>query len=374
MDYLGIVIAFITVMLLLSIVVMGLVQLTQAALRLRGRNLTMGIAGLMMSDPKASINKNVDEAEKQSLAHRTHAKNEAANLLNDEMFPLIGRAGHLLGQSPKGDPIGTVRNVLLGAQRSWIEPGDLEYRLVARGVLESDDASAFAQRFEKTGPLLQDRFLLITRWWTAVWALLVAVTYQVSTPSLINELIEDPAKRERLVQMGETLNEQADSILAAFNYELVGMEALDEMKRQFPQHFEIFDELVATGWDRSELVGEMEIAVEALPDAEGRSIVARYDQILRDNMDRYAAAAARETRRANDRLSQVGIRFWSEGWDYYFDDASSPRLGNWLGTLMTAILLSLGAPFWFEQLKNATQLRDLLDSSKGRKQKDNQAE
>jgi hypothetical protein len=37
-----------------------------------------------------------------------------------------------------------------------------------------------------------------------------------------------------------------------------------------------------------------------------------------------------------------------------------PRI---IGVLITAILLSCGAPFWFEQLKNVASLRDAL--SKG---------
>jgi len=44
---LGVLIAFVTVILLLSIVVMGVVQATQAVLRLRSRNLMQGVAALL---------------------------------------------------------------------------------------------------------------------------------------------------------------------------------------------------------------------------------------------------------------------------------------------------------------------------------------
>src|SRR2546426_9137544 len=49
-NLIGIVVAFITVMLLLSLVVMALVQLTQSLLRLRARNLLVGISALLQAE------------------------------------------------------------------------------------------------------------------------------------------------------------------------------------------------------------------------------------------------------------------------------------------------------------------------------------
>ena len=42
--------------------------------------------------------------------------------------------------------------------------------------------------------------------------------------------------------------------------------------------------------------------------------------------------------------------------------------GNVIGVLVTAILLSFGAPFWFERLKNVVKFKDAL--SKGLKMED----
>src|SRR5215475_10002631 len=49
-SLIGVLVAFISVMFILSLVVTGLVQLTQALLRLRGRNLLVGISALLTSE------------------------------------------------------------------------------------------------------------------------------------------------------------------------------------------------------------------------------------------------------------------------------------------------------------------------------------
>jgi hypothetical protein len=40
------------------------------------------------------------------------------------------------------------------------------------------------------------------------------------------------------------------------------------------------------------------------------------------------------------------------------------RWNNWIGVFMTMILLSFGAPFWFNALSNLMNLRDALKPQK----------
>jgi hypothetical protein len=69
-NVLGILIAFVTVILLLSMVVTGLVQATSAVLRLRSRNLQRGVAAL--------LSKYVDDGRSKS-----NYRGLAARVLND---------------------------------------------------------------------------------------------------------------------------------------------------------------------------------------------------------------------------------------------------------------------------------------------------
>ncbi len=77
----------------------------------------------------------------------------------------------------------------------------------------------------------------------------------------------------------------------------------------------------------------------------------------------------------SDQLVAFRFVLLEQGWDYYFgaavsDDATKENaaasytwlqlLQNWLGVICSAIFISLGAPFWFNSLKNVLNLRDKL--------------
>ena len=54
------------------------------------------------------------------------------------------------------------------------------------------------------------------------------------------------------------------------------------------------------------------------------------------------------------RLAKFDVKPWKHGWAFYQNSS------NLFGILITAILLSFGAPFWFEWLGRLLKLRDVL--------------
>ena len=72
--------------------------------------------------------------------------------------------------------------------------------------------------------------------------------------------------------------------------------------------------------------------------------------------------AAKEMAAAMGKLSKYDISGWPLGWKFYYK-SGSVEWANLVGVLITAILLSFGAPFWFERLKEVLKLKDTL--SKG---------
>jgi hypothetical protein len=59
-----------------------------------------------------------------------------------------------------------------------------------------------------------------------------------------------------------------------------------------------------------------------------------------------------QIKQAVSALSSIDITPLRDGWKYR---------DHWLGMLITVILLSLGAPFWFEMLRNILRLGDIFD-------------
>ena len=59
-------------------------------------------------------------------------------------------------------------------------------------------------------------------------------------------------------------------------------------------------------------------------------------------------------------LSALSFNITPENWSNYYAKPAISSLTNWLGIIFSAILISLGAPFWFNRLKDIASLRDKL--------------
>jgi hypothetical protein len=278
-NVLGILIAFVTVILLLSMVVTGLVQATQAVLRLRSRNLQQGVAALLA---KYSAD----------AASKSKYRGMAAQVLNAPNLAVIEHVAE--GSS-------NIRRAL-GPKVSWAQPAEL-------AVAISDEAPSLkkrnadhdvvpagrtVQQIEQDvvtmEPALKKRFRMIIRLWTIFWSLIVAALFQVNSADLLSSFAS---------QSGST-----DTYVAAT------------------------DQTLALGKRTGSAGG--------------------------------AGGATRTTASegAEAQLKAFGIRFWGGGSEYYFDAGQGWRWQALIGVLMTGILMSFGAPFWFQKLQLLASLRD----------------
>ena len=92
-----------------------------------------------------------------------------------------------------------------------------------------------------------------------------------------------------------------------------------------------------------------------LAGVDGRdAIVRRYAEIIDSTAVHDVNGAIATAAASVDALGMIDIRPWGQGTDFYW------RPVNVAGVLVTAMLLSFGAPFWFEQLKNVASLRDTV--------------
>jgi hypothetical protein len=274
-NVLGVLIALVTVILLLSMVVTGLVRATQAVLRLRSRNLQQGVASLLAK-----------YAGGVASMYRGHA----AGVLNAPNLAVLEKVNN-------GD--GWPRR-LLGPKVSWAQPAELASAIAhaadslrtaqARTALPPDTSpQGIEQDVVRMEPALKKRFQLFIRLWTIFWSLIVAALFQVNSADLLSSFA-GPAS--------------ADTRAAATDKVLVLVQAAGS----------------------------------------------------RNGADEVAATLASEG--AEAQLKAFGIRFWGRGPAYYFDSAQGLRWQAIIGVLMTGILMSFGAPFWFQKLQFLASLRD----------------
>jgi len=352
-DILATIIAFISVILLLSIVVTSLVQVSQAFLRLRGRNLMKGLAALLVNARMAEKN-----AEDPTPAEKKQARIDATKIMNAPNVALTNRVEK---------PDRWARYWLAGPQVSWIDPDDLAGAVkLAKVKTGGKSKKKLAEDFRKSEMHMKKRFLRITRGWSVAWAMVVAFAFQISAPALFNELASDSERRDLIVADAENLLTYHTESVANVDFNLAAPRALEMLAKRHVEHRELIEQASGVGTTHSFVVQELELALEDVPERD--TLVAEYRELIREVTESMTAQTSENLQYSVSQLRQYKIEFWPRGKVYYWNDVESvPRMGNVIGVLITAILLSFGGSFWFEQLRNVLALRDTL-AGKGRKQ------
>ncbi len=342
LEILAIIVAFSAVMLLLSILVTSLAQATQAMLRLRARNLQAGLRALF----EAVLNEPPDESRRLA----------ASVLHSPEVSPL----------GASRDPM-SLRSQLLGPPTSWIEPEVLaeavagERSTSAKGrqgnVSEVErDGAPLVEGFRRLDQPLRKRFATIMRAVSLVWAFVVAFAFQVSSPDLLAQLASDSEYRDLIANQATDVLAYSDDAQVRLLMPDATSTALAEFTARHPELAGELDHSLEPG-------PEPEAPVEDLADVlegnENRAeLVAEFEELLDRQLEETRDVALREARAASGRLAAVGFDLWQHGKEFYWEGGLQYR--NLVGVLITAILLTLGAPFWFNMLRNSAGLRDLL--------------
>ena len=242
---------------------------------------------------------------------------------------------------------------------SWVEPEELQLRLEQVGIeLSEPTREKFPIAFERMSDYTSKRFLVDVRCVTILSSFLVAFVFQVSTPELITQLWTTPEIRQRNLALAESLAQTSLFITQVDrSYEEVSEEALAELQRQHSDLAGQIEQAAGMG-DRDDIIAELDIIfAEDNPDMR-ESVIEEYEQLLDDLHGAEARAALSQVQSYLGELAGFSIVPWPKGWAYY----RSP--GNWVGVGMTTVLLTLGAPFWFELLRNVASLRDALQPRK----------
>ena len=188
------------------------------------------------------------------------------------------------------------------------------------------------------------------------WAVVVAVVFQISTPDLIKQLSVDTEFRAALIAAAPRVLETAEQQFVQYEgYKDLYKTALESLAQKYPQ---ISDQITALNEDEIYPEGLAEQLSDLIKDNDDRArILADLEALLVAGLIKQRDEALANTMANIDQLSLLNIRPWSKGKAFYSGEGA---FQNWVGVLFTTILLTLGAPFWFNSVKTAVAWRDLL--------------
>jgi hypothetical protein len=260
------------------------------------------------------------------------------------------------GVSDPDKTLADIRALALGLERSAPQLSNMaRQNLAILRAAQGDLVGKINSWFDQTMDRTSQRFTASTRAITFAGAFLVAFGLQVDTPSLVNRLAADDKLREAFVQQGrERMQTPASRPRPAGASTTPRASDSDSAPQQSSG--------IARRVGRADAVRAQ---TTAQPNTGATDSEQLQDQSAREsNQSRQSGEEPRgdedQTNKEQEYrafLAENGIIKLPSagGWTKGFDSMHSV-----LGMLVTALLLSLGAPFWYNALAQLLQLRSVL--------------
>ena len=213
---------------------------------------------------------------------------------------------------------------------------------------------------------VSQKFAMYMRLWTVGFACTFALVSGLNTMDLLSELYHNGVVRDALVGAGQQMTATAASALDPQNslsakFTAVLLQALQAQGIAAPSPAPVIATTVTgTNWINANVPPEKLQAVLTAFDTGAQAAIQRS---LADNQQT-AQSLLQLT-------SKAGVDVVKLHWPQNFFHAGQPadlwkafawRFRYFLGVALTAILLSFGAPFWFNALKSLANLRPILAS------------
>ncbi|MEE8105387.1 MAG: hypothetical protein V3T86_07625 [Planctomycetota bacterium] len=362
LDALGLIIGFITVMLILSLVVTAMVQTTQLLFKMRTKNLLVGVTAIIQEeldvDTEIKAAATTDATATDPVipkAVKEKGKKDGRGQPKDLASEIVTKASPL---QPTTRPQAFASG-LMGGERTWLTPEELlkSTKRVLDGLgikFKEDEVERFAKRFEELDADLRKRFLGRIRLITLVWGAVVAIYFQVSAIALLNDLARNPEMRVQAAAYANAMIGAADK---AGKEPKPGEKIQESAKESFLKiHTKLKDKLKdfkGTG-ERTEILAELRTALAGVPKLD--ELEKEYSEILDRLHLQHVQTAIADAKKTAEKLTAFHLEPWGDPNFYRGDHA----LQNSLGVLITILFLAFGAPFWFEKLKLVVGLRDAL--------------
>jgi hypothetical protein len=421
LRYLDVIIAFAVIMLGLSLMITILNQMISAFLSYRGSNLRWGIQTML-----STLNEGVLGPQAKEIANRILTE----PIVSDSIFARFGDVdlpviGNLLNRWKLASAIGAdtlVRtltrvsgemraanptvaqaidalldapdevakrklgqveetvNTILSRTTYGVQVNDLLKEL---GNTAQQSVGKVEAWFNVAIGRVSQRFTMQMRIWTVIFSILLAFGVHLDSFDLVNQLMANPTTVQLLVNQGGTMLKEAEIVLGnqtaagptATTGPTISPEVLsDQMKellkevkpeetKQTPGAVPSFRTLAdAEKWLSDNLKDDVK------PQRK-QELSGKYKGMV-------LTALGRKIGDINRMLNETGIQLIPEHpkitgpVDYakFLFDFKSKK--NFLGILLTAGLLALGAPFWYNALKNLVNLRPMVAQRQDQQKKE----
>jgi hypothetical protein len=205
--------------------------------------------------------------------------------------------------------------------------------------------------FSSTMDRVAQRFVVQLRIWTVAFAFLLAFAAHLDSLRLLDQLSSNPETRKALVNMRKEMLSQADTLRAA--------PAVADAS-EVPISKQLLDEALAVmnktnpSIPKSVPDGTTTVNDAAAWLVKQPGVPASADALYRETM---IGVLRQHAVTIGDSLVKAGVQLIPSPYRVGFDSFQ-----DFLGVLLTAAFLGLGAPFWYNALKNLSNLRTVVAS------------
>lgn len=203
--------------------------------------------------------------------------------------------------------------------------------------------------FDRTADRLSERFTVYSQGISIAASICLAVLLQLNAIDLFERVLGDAQLRSQLVAKANIVLQQADEVLdrkSTYNLAMDSLKIQMIKKHNFTEQFPEFKSKAdAKQWLQS-----------TLPDSLKNNFAQEYESILQVFSQKRLGELGQDARNLGAQLNEIKVIITDRNYDYKF------RIRTWhwkkyTGILVSIVLLSLGAPFWFNALKNLASLR-----------------
>ena len=349
------IIAFVSVMLFASLIVTILTQIISALFSLRVKNLIWGLSRLLSKlEPrlKAEARKITEKILNDPLVSLAESKQRGTSKIVKRRLPSVIRREEfmdLLVQLAESDESKEFKEKTRAGLSALtrLDPAGIRTKIAE---LET--------WFDKMIDLISERFTRSAKAVSIGCALVVALAFQLDSIRLIGRITADAEVRAKIVAASDQLMKKADDVL---NRKTIIDASVKKLNQKYPG-LPAFNDTLAT--DQSV---EAWLKKNAPKDVAEEKILADFSATKNAVIKETLPDLINQLEFLNGRLIDWGNMIFGEHYNWRF------RWDKYAGILISWLLISLGAPFWFNALKKLTGLRSRLmqqeEKERGERQK-----